>query len=293
LTLSNLGAVSTGSYQFNVVGTSASQTVNTSLELVVSSGIPSSAVLTSPVNASTGQSTQVTFSWGAVAAATNYLIEIATDSQFNTIVDSDTVTATSYSPASPLAGATTYYWRVTAANPCGSATASSVFSFATSIEYCFATPPVAIPDNTPAGTDLDLVVTDSGLLGAMKVSVASDHTYPGDLVMTMSRGATSVVLMDQPGVPATSFGCSQDGVDVEFDDVSATPVEDVCLGTSPGVNGVLAPQEPLAAFTGLELAGTWTLKVSDNAPLDTGSISKFCLIPTVNDVDLIFPDGFE
>ncbi|HSH04398.1 MAG TPA: zinc-dependent metalloprotease family protein, partial [Anaerolineae bacterium] len=56
-------------------------------------------------------------SWTAVPGATNYDIDIATDSGFTNIVDSATVTTTSYNGAY-LDGSTTYYWRVRAIDGC-------------------------------------------------------------------------------------------------------------------------------------------------------------------------------
>ena len=151
----------------------------------------------------------------------------------------------------------------------------------------------SIPDNDPAGVDVQLNPTDTGMIDSLTVSVASNHTYPGDLVFTLSHDGTDVTLMDRPGVPATGFGCSQDGVDVLFDDNSGVPVETACAASSPGIGGTVSPEQALSNFTGMTFSGNWTLNANDNAGIDTGSITEFCLVPVLAPSDVIFEDGFE
>ena len=259
----------------------------------VTNTLPDTAVLTAPADNATGISgANIAYAWDAVAGAQSYLIEIATDAAFTNIVDSATVMTNSFVSAVTIASSSTAYWRVTATNICGAGTVSSVFSFVTSTEICFTTS-TAITDNTPAGVDMTLSVANTGPLASTLFSAMSDHTYPGDLIFTLTHNGTSVILMDRAGFPATNFGCGQDGVDVLFDDTSGTPVEGVCEATSPGITGTLAPEQALSAFATIELSGDWVLNVSDNEGLDTGNITQFCLIPTVASADLIFENGFE
>ena len=72
-----------------------------------------------------------TFTWNAVADATDYTIEIADDAGFTNIIDSATVAGTSYTPGAPLDILTTYWWRVTANNICGVGATSAEWSFTT------------------------------------------------------------------------------------------------------------------------------------------------------------------
>ena len=239
------------------------ETRNRALSLVVNTAAPDQIVLTAPGNAATGVSTQVTYTWAADPAATNYLIEIATDNAFTNIVDTATVTDASYSSGLSLMPNTQYFWRVTASNLCGIGTTSATFSYTTANELCVM-PNAPIPDDNAAGVDTMLNASSMGLIQNLRISLVSNHTYPGDLIATLSHNGTSVTLMDRPGFPASQFGCGQDGVDVEFDDASGTPVETMCNGTSPGIGGTVAPEQMLSAFNGAEVNGTWTLNVSDN-----------------------------
>jgi len=54
------------------------------------------------------------FSWSAIAWATNYQIQVATDSGFTDKVIDETTDATAYEPDDELESGTTYYWRVKA-----------------------------------------------------------------------------------------------------------------------------------------------------------------------------------
>ncbi|GJM32166.1 MAG: hypothetical protein DHS20C18_11670 [Saprospiraceae bacterium] len=65
----------------------------------------------------------ITFLWDAVDGATSYLFEIATDLNFANIVESVNTTGTFYS-AENIEEEGTYFWRVTALNNCGGATAA-------------------------------------------------------------------------------------------------------------------------------------------------------------------------
>ncbi len=94
--------------------------------------IAGASTLTAPADAATNVAAQPSFSWTADANATSYLIEVATDDQFNNIVISETVDTNSYAASMDLQTSTDHYWRVSSINPCGSAV-SSVFSFTTTV----------------------------------------------------------------------------------------------------------------------------------------------------------------
>ncbi|MEM9530144.1 MAG: proprotein convertase P-domain-containing protein [Pseudomonadota bacterium] len=293
LTLSASAAVAPDQYPLTVVGTGPSATANRALNLTVSAATPGQVTLTAPNDSETSLATIVSYTWTADANAASYLIEVATDAQFTNIVDSATVNTNSYESAVQLNPETSYFWRVTASNGCGSGTVSSTFSFATSASYCLS-PNVSIPDNSSAGVNSDLVVGESGTITGMTLALQSDHTWPGDLVASLSHNSTTVTLMDRPGTTGTGNGCNRQGIDVVFDDSSATPVEGVCEAAPPAVSGTLAPEQPLSAFSGANINGTWRLNVSDNVGQDTGLIQSWCLNFSVETGEVpIFANGFE
>lgn len=141
--------------------------------------------------------------------------------------------------------------------------------------------PVAITDDSPAGVTSTITVSQPINLTDLQVAVAIDHTWVGDLVISLtSPGGTTVTLLDQPGVPASTFGCSNDNMDVVFSDAASVDAENACPGTTPWLSGPVLPASALSAFDGESTLGTWTLTVSDNAAGDTGSIVNWGLVPT-------------
>ncbi|MBX3725836.1 MAG: hypothetical protein KF823_07960 [Xanthomonadales bacterium] len=134
LTVGALGAATPGNYALVVTGTSGGDEVNRTVPFVLNDVAPGAVGLSSPANNAVGVSFQPTLTWSAASSggATSYLVEVASDAGFGTLVFSQTVddlTSVQVSPA--LASNTSYWWRVTAANACGTATPSAVFTFKT------------------------------------------------------------------------------------------------------------------------------------------------------------------
>ena len=141
--------------------------------------------------------------------------------------------------------------------------------------------PVAIPDDGGPGNSgiSTLDVGDDVALTDLNVWVNISHTWVGDLIISVrSPAGTEVLLLDRPGVPAGTFGCSDNNMIVTFDDASVFDPENHCAGTDPWYTGDAMPVQPLAAFNGESTMGTWELVVSDNAGGDTGNIEDWGLI---------------
>ena len=286
------GTVTAGEYPVTVEGTaSGAANEQAVINVGVATATPSAVVLASPANGSSVLTASPTLTWNSIVGATGYDVEVATDPGFGNIVASASgLTATSFQTPG-LATNTVHYWRVRAGNICGSGGFSAAFSFTTGSVIC-ATGPVDIPDGSGSFVSLDAAAAGSGVISDLDVSIRATHSYVGDLIFTLEHldTGTAITVVDRPGVPATTFGCPGDDVDATFDDASGTPVETFC--GAPGLNGVLAPQQPLAAFNGESLGGTWRLSASDNAGFDTGTLDEWCLIPTVTGSD-IDNDGID
>jgi hypothetical protein len=143
-------------------------------------------------------------------------------------------------------------------------------------------PFVPIPD-TGATSDT-MNIADTATISDLTVIIQATHTWCGDLIFTLTHDdtATSAVIIDQPGAPATgSFGCSGDDYDVSLNDANSPSVEDVCETTVPSIAGDLAPSpDALSAFAGESIGGDWTMHVSDNAGGDTGTLDTWCVDET-------------
>lgn len=138
----------------------------------------------------------------------------------------------------------------------------------------YSAPALAIPDSNPTGATDTLTPTTFAATAITDVNVYLDisHTWVGDLQVTITHvdSGTSVMIVDRPGVPLSTFGCSSDNILAWLDDAGATPVEGACPP-----NGTYSPNNPLSAFAGLDAGSDWSITVVDNAGGDTGTINEW------------------
>lgn len=105
---------------------------------------------------------------------------------------------------------------------------------------------IAIPDNTPAG--ISSTANVSGVSsGTVAIEVAITHTYVGDLVVTVEHQGRTWKLHDQAG------------------------------GSADNLRQTFTLDATGNAFTG-DPSGTWTLRVSDNANIDTGTLDSWAVV---------------
>jgi hypothetical protein len=130
MTIGDTDAGAVGSYSIDVTGTAGPVIKTQTVDLNLFDLVPAGPTLLTPADGAIDAPFKPTFSWTAVAQADSYLLEVATDAGFANIVYTASETGTSHTAAVPLSADTTYYWRVTAGNVCGSGT-STTFSFTT------------------------------------------------------------------------------------------------------------------------------------------------------------------
>jgi subtilisin-like proprotein convertase family protein len=107
---------------------------------------------------------------------------------------------------------------------------------------------VAIPDDDPAGASAFVDVPDDIQIDKLRVAVRIEHSYIGDLTLTLKHGGHAVELQK-------NAGGSTDDIEKTFD---------------------------VTGFAG-SAAGEWELHVADNAARDTGTIRAFELIVVSGD----------
>lgn len=296
-TLTPGAPLAAGNYAIVIQGQDATHANTGNLTLRYSPVAPAATTLTAPADDATDVTVLPTLTWSAVSGANEYVVEIDDDPTFASIDRTATVTGTSYTPAA-LTGSTEYFWRVRAKNWCGNGVDSPMFSFTTQPIFCV-TPGTAIPDNSPAGVTLTITVPPLGNLADLDVAFSTDHTWSGDLSLTLTKDATTAALMERPGVPATGAGCQGGNANVVFDDEGADgSIESSCVNGNPAYTppgGHFTPNAPLTAFDGTEAGGTWTVLITDAAGQDDGVVQSLCLLPTVQPPapDQIFKNGFE
>ncbi|WP_419213998.1 fibronectin type III domain-containing protein [Maribacter sp. X9] len=130
LLISGTENLQVGNYDFTITGTSASVTKQVSLTLRLYDQNLSTPNLLYPTDGEIGISPLNAFDWQEDVNSTEYQIEIATDANFNEIIDSQSVQENNYT-SQVLAYDTQYYYRVKSVNTCGESGFSSVNMFST------------------------------------------------------------------------------------------------------------------------------------------------------------------
>ncbi len=143
--------------------------------------------------------------------------------------------------------------------------------------------PTAIPAG-PAVVTSTVVVSGAGpYLFDLDVTTTITHTFPGDIDMTLTSPAGTVVTLT-----TDNAGTNDDVFNGTVWDDDANPAGQVPYATNNGtVNdhayvistlaSPLTPEEPLAAFIGEDPNGTWTITISDDAGGDSGNLADWSL----------------
>jgi subtilisin-like proprotein convertase family protein len=126
--------------------------------------------------------------------------------------------------------------------------------------------PKAINDLTTVTSTI--VVPASGNLTDVNVGLSITHTYDADLdIFLIHPDGTRVELTTDNGAGGDNF------TNTVFDDAAATAVT---AGVAP-FTGSFRPEGLLSTLNGKPAAGTWTLEVTDDASVDTGSLTAWSL----------------
>ncbi|MCB1641292.1 MAG: proprotein convertase P-domain-containing protein, partial [Xanthomonadales bacterium] len=142
---------------------------------------------------------------------------------------------------------------------------------------------VAIPAGPAVvSSTLDVSGVDT-YLWDLNITTGITHTFPGDLDITITSPAGTVVTLT-----TDNAGTNDDVFNGTVWDDSANPGGQVPYTSNNGlvtdqvyVSGTLAsplvPEESLAAFVGEDPNGTWTLTISDDTGGDAGNLSSWTL----------------
>lgn len=113
--------VATG--QYNIIPRASSGALERSVifPVFVAATLPQAAQIQQPAPGASQVGLLPMLRWSQDAGAFDYQVQIASDERFQDIVASGVTRASQWTPATPLAAATSYYWRVLARNACVSA----------------------------------------------------------------------------------------------------------------------------------------------------------------------------
>lgn len=281
MTISGLSNVAAGEYTIGIQASNGTETEARNRTLRVYKNTYQNTVLTTPVNNQNPVATTVTLNWNKDVNAESYRVEVATNSNFATIVSTSTVTTNS-KIVTGLNQETPYYWRVFPINRCGEGTNPTVFTFYTGKVTCGSNNYSAtdftnahINSTVDSFASVPIVVTDDIRIGDLNVVLDITHTWIGDMIISLTGpaaiGSPEIILLNQP--------CA--GANPTYPDIRATlddsGVIHGCSATSPVVSGTIKPFESLTNFNELSALGTWTLNVHDVGPGDAGDINVVTL----------------
>ena len=141
----------------------------------------------------------------------------------------------------------------------------------------YSTGNVSVPLPDVATTEIPITVPDSGAIGDVNVSFRLNHTFDGDLAISLiAPDGTVVPLSNNRGGSGDNFGSGSNdcsGTPTRFDDSAGTPIS---AGVAPFA-GTFRPESPLSALNGKQMNGVWKLRIADTGALDVGTFFCFQL----------------
>ncbi|UOR03992.1 T9SS type A sorting domain-containing protein [Hymenobacter aerilatus] len=268
-----------GTYTLTLTGTSNGVAQNQLVRIVVPLLATQTAVATTPA-ANALVTTRPVFTWQAVPNATAYTLQVATDAAFSNVVLNQTIasdTTTTFTPTTPLAGGTTYYWRVRGTTACNEAPYSAAILFRTGAvtcqPYAAMQVPVTIPTTANAKVSSTVEVSSTDIVAAIRINnLAITHPNAGELTVTLTNpaGRSAVLLANLCSGTAN--------LNLSLDEQAATAL------TCPlNTGATYRPASSLAALLNTPANGTWTLNIVDNTTGNSGTLTgwtlELCTIP--------------
>lgn len=272
LTISNTASAISGLYEMTVTGTSGTTTKFVKLYLNILNSTFATMTLTSPADLAYAQSTNLTLNWVTDASATSYVVQVATDEEFNSIISNQTVSSNSLNLIG-LNELTNYFWRVQPRNSGCFGSFSAPFRFTTGQQTCVNTSSTNVPlpisaSGTPTvNSTLTIPAGSNVTISDINVTAQITHTWAEDITLTLiSPSGTQVQLV-------AGQCANNDNLNATFDDSGTV----LACGTNPAIVGTILPSQPLSALNGQSSQGVWTLRVFDTANGDGGSLTAWSL----------------
>jgi len=272
-----------GIYTISLVGTSGTLTQTQDYSFQV---LPNPTAAATPLAPTTALrvSPRPRFTWNAVANATAYEVEVASDASFTTVVLTQTgITSTSFTPSAiALTAGTTYYWRVRGVSSCGSAPYSATTSFEVAPLTCTTIAATQVPVTIPTGSNAlvtsVLNVTNTERVGDIRIrNLAVTHPNVSELTISLTNpaGRTAVLLANV--CPGTA------NINLNLSDAAAAALTCPLTG-----NATYRPANSLADLLNDPANGNWTLTIADNASANGGTLTGWSLeLCTIGEVPAV------
>ncbi len=244
-------------------------TTRNNLRLGIYTDIPGPVELIQPSNGAENLNFEVNFQW--IDSAPSYSLEIATDPEFNNMVNEIVDLENSSVDVRGLEPSFTYYWRVKGFNTCGSGVLSAVSSFSTGMITCesfeYTGETQIILEESNVVSSVISITEDKEIFDVNILNVRGTHTWISDLEFRL-------IGPDGTKVDLLINGCSDEqDFNVSFDDESDNINYDC-----PFLGGKdYRPIGTLSIFDGLSAEGDWTLEITDDVFIDGGTFIDWTL----------------
>ena len=203
-------------------------------------------------------STLPVYDWTDLPNALTYSIEVATDPDFNNIVDmADGLTDATYQSNVTLEENTVYFWRIAPSNECTTGGFSEIKAFKTISQACTTTSSsgtLDLPGGNGDKAESIINIPVGGQISDVNVkNITGDYNAFGDIVFRLKGPAATVVQLmgQQPCSSANAFNFGFDDQSA-FDDIPCPP---------PLTGTAYRPINPLDVFNGTDAQGDWTLEI--------------------------------
>ncbi len=136
---------------------------------------------------------------------------------------------------------------------------------------------IVIPDDDIVGGLSHIInVPTAGTIQSITMDIAINHTYIGDLIVTLTNPAntTTRTMMTRLAGGGSAGDCAGQNLSITFDDLAAASVQAQCGAGVPSINGTYSPNQTLnvAGFLGQNPVGDWIITVYDGAGADIGGL---------------------
>jgi subtilisin-like proprotein convertase family protein len=114
-----------------------------------------------------------------------------------------------------------------------------------------------------------LTINQPGTIGRLTVNLNINHSFTGDMIMTLTNQTTgtNIRLYNRHG------GGGQNLVGTTLDDYAPVSL----IGSRAPFTGFFRPVQPLSAFNGQPISGTWKLTIADVLEDDGGTLNAWGL----------------
>ncbi|WP_171025646.1 reprolysin-like metallopeptidase [Hymenobacter jeollabukensis] len=283
VTLTSSSTTPSGTYTVSITGTSGTQSETQNITLTVRNAANVPPTLTAPAASSLRALPTPTFQWTAIASASSYDLQVATDAAFaNVVINQTGLTTNSYAVTAPLTQNTQYFWRVRGIAECGTGPWSTQGMFAVGRQFCI--PALFTATDVPQtlastgsslvlstisvaqGTDPSTQLVAGDVISGIRVrNVAITHPNIGELIIQL-RGPSG-----RNATLATSPCYGSANLNASFDDAG------VALSCPTTSGASYQPSNPLSSYLGTSPFGTWALLVQDIVPGNGGTLTGWGL----------------